>query len=306
MQKKLLKFQTASMLVEAMISVFVIGFGAIALTKLQGEVVKGSDTAHQRVEAVVFAQDKIEALRKMSDGTTYTNVATSADSISGKNASYTRSWASTAYTSPNYKKINVTIAWQSKTKENHTVMVSTIISENDTARSGKLMRALNTNSNIVKTIALPNGATNNGDGTSDYSPEQGVTLTYNNSSGAVTKINGAAVHNLDGAVTMGSGSDKPANGTTLINLTLTHTSTNSKAMHCSVSATADAATYNCFVETGWAGSFTLGNINNSVKICTNTTQPYTGIIAILINQDYLAIKSTQSCSGSYPTLHQTL
>lgn len=308
-----LRTQIGSALVETVISCAVIGFGALALTKLQADLTSGSNQANLRAEATILAQEKLEALRRDSDDSTYSNIGGAYDSVSGKNAVFTRTWLSTDVASPNHKKINVSVAWTDMDGSTDRVTLSSIVTESNLKESGKLARVLNTasgptvqNAEEVVNQAVPDLAVDMGDGTSNYTPDgTDLTLTYNNDSGEIVKLNGVSVVRLDGSVSKATGGSAPAGSLTLENMTIVSTPQNSTmAMYCTSANSQDAATYTCYATSGWSGTITLGGMNAATKVCTNTTQAYSSLSASLTNQDYKLFKTSKSCSGDTPTHHQ--
>lgn len=316
---KFIQRQTGSMLIETVISCAVVGIGALALAKLQADLVSGSNHANLRAEATIIAQEKIETLRRQSDDSTYSNIASANDSITVQNAVFTRTWTSTDITSPNYKKIDVTVAWTGMGGGSESVTLSSIVTENNLKDSGRLTRILNTESSLSSGVNeaeeagdqtindnLPDGATDNGDGTSNYTPVgTNLTLTYDNTSAEITKLNGSSVVRIDGAVSKATGGSAPHNSTTLENMTIVAQPQNTTmAMYCASASSEDAASYTCYATSGWGGTITLGGINKAVKVCTNTSQAYSNLTSSLTNQDYKLFKTSKSCSGDTPTHHQ--
>ncbi len=131
--------QRGFMLLEAVIAVAIIGFGSVALTKMQSTVFVNSSIAKQQSEATHLAQKKIEELRNFTTIDTYNNITNSTDTVTAKNTQYTVSWSTTTYTDPNYKKINVNVAWLSRTNESRSISLSSIIHQAQTLDAIKVL-----------------------------------------------------------------------------------------------------------------------------------------------------------------------
>lgn len=130
--------QRGSIIMESLISIVIIGFGALALIKLQGQVMSGISSATQYTEANSLAHSKIENLRNIPNDTVYNNsIVAGTDSPNGRNTTYTRSWNVTEFNNPDYKLIEVSIAWVNKENKNKQLKLSTFIGKIDPALSGK-------------------------------------------------------------------------------------------------------------------------------------------------------------------------
>src|SRR4051812_16073718 len=88
-------------LFEALLAAAVMGFGLLAIARLQVGLLGNSDLAKQRTEAVTLGEKKIEELRSYSQLPTaagtfaYQDIVSANDSVSGSSASYTRTWTIT-------------------------------------------------------------------------------------------------------------------------------------------------------------------------------------------------------------------
>lgn len=300
-------------LIEVSVAMFVLAVGILGVGKMQAEISKNNSIAKQRTEAAVLAQDKIERLRNFSVLITttgkraFSDITTGSDSISGTNANYTRSWAITENTTPAYKKVSVSVTWTSAENSNESINLSSIIGKTDPIYSAKLFTidpTIQTAPNLQQSVSLliPDSAVDNGDGTSDYTPPgSSVTLTYDNTSGSVIKVNGSTAHSIVGQVEIAVGSDAPTPSKTTANVATTSSAPN---IYCFYHPSSDyLANYICHVANTWSGSIFVTGTSN-IKICTNTSQPYSNVIANLMSQYYLVIKKTRACSGTTPTEHQ--
>jgi len=300
--------QKGFILIESLVAVFVIAFGSLAVTKMQGNLVKGNSVAKQRSEATLLAQRKIEELRNYSQISVFNAIASSSDTVGADNTSYTRTLTITNNINPNYKQVNVAVTWSTRESDTESITLTSMINESDPALAGKLIlpKPTPTLSPSVPTAILPNGATDNGDGTSDYvvpNTSPTVTLTYDNSTGGVTKINGATAITLAGSITEGTGGDSPSGGFNISSVVVSPSS--SYTYYCTQGLENGSINYSCVLANAWSGNINLSGFTGA-KVCTNTTQPYSNLVSNVSNQDFNVIKSTKTCSGSTATEHQVL
>lgn len=104
--------------IEVLITTIVVAVGLLAVASLQTKLMSGSGNSKTRAEALALAEQKIEDVRNQITKAGYTSLtaATSSDSVTGTNASFTRSWTitdNTAFLSsaPARKKISVKVSW---------------------------------------------------------------------------------------------------------------------------------------------------------------------------------------------------
>jgi type IV pilus assembly protein PilV len=100
------KLQTGFSIIEAMISATILGFGLIAVTKMQSNARFATDLSRQRNEAVTLASSKIEMLRS---GAACVNDTSTLDSTTNTQASttYTMTWTC----NPATKLVKVIVTW---------------------------------------------------------------------------------------------------------------------------------------------------------------------------------------------------
>lgn len=292
-------------LIESMVSVAVIGIGALALTKLQGNVVNGNSLANQKTEAAIYAQEKIEALRANSEGSAYTNtLVNSADAISGKTASFTRTWTTTEYTNPNYKKINVTVAWNGMDNTSQSVVLSSVISESDNARVAQLVsdRGYSVAQNDTPAEQTPSDNTGDTGTTTTYSPDSNpdIVLVVDNATSEVLTINNQVAFKISGQITVATGGNAPQGNVDLSGVTINaNTTSSSEVIYCTTTTSSTLATFDCRASLGWSGTLNVSGVSG-VKVCVGTAQPYSNILENLTNQSFQLFKSSRSCSGDTP------
>lgn len=153
-------------IVEAMISLVVVGFGMLGLAGMQGAMSRNADIAKQRTEAVQLAQEKIEAYRSFSGITSTTtasdntnttqlnwdSLASSAtpESITGTNATYSRSWILGGTSSDLARPLSVTVGWTDRVGDVQSVSLASTLSRTDPRDSGFLGFPLPQNTNLKR------------------------------------------------------------------------------------------------------------------------------------------------------------
>jgi Tfp pilus assembly protein PilV len=158
-----------------------------------------------------------------------------------------------------------------------------------------------------RSAAIPSAAINNCNGTSSYAITSSITLTYDNTTGAITLVNGSSAVSIGGSLTIATGGNAPTPGKTTSNVTIGSTASNIYCFYTTTSTT--AASYTCYASSGWSGAILISG-STGFKVCRSyTTSPYANVTGNLTTQNYSMIKSTKTCSTampSTPTLHQTL
>lgn len=130
-------------MLEAMFAVLVLALGLVALARFQATLVQSSGDTKARTEAINLAQEKIEEMRNLMVATDLSGVnssdSTTEDTIVGVNSTFTRSWTITSNTSPNYKTVKVTIAWQNNKDVAQSLDLESYINFSSPKVSAKLM-----------------------------------------------------------------------------------------------------------------------------------------------------------------------
>lgn len=154
-------------LIEALIAFLIIGVGLLGAAKMQAVLTTDSAASQQRDEAVVVAQDLIERFRGFttlpttSGNVAYADIAssTAAETVTGINASYSRSWtveeccidqttqanacpaANCGSNEMRWKNLSVAVAWTDKGNTSNSINLSTKISRLAPAQDGALLVA---------------------------------------------------------------------------------------------------------------------------------------------------------------------
>lgn len=187
-------------LVEALVALLILGFGLIAVAKLQTTLMENSGLSKQRTEATRLGQEKMEQLRAFEQLSTATGkfayadiVTTTSDAVSGysSNTSYTRSWTATESTNALYKPIFLSVAWTDRNGVSQTVKLDSVVAKLDPKASGSLI-VPPAGSPVKKPkgrdLNIPVPAVDLGGGKSGFTPPgaSGFYYVFNNITGAVT------------------------------------------------------------------------------------------------------------------------
>lgn len=298
-----MRTQAGSMLIEALSSSFILGFGALAVIKMQTNLANTSVTAKQQIEAVKLAKLKIESLRQIDNKDGYDNITTNYDFVYTNNTKYTRVWLIDNNLSENYKKVHVKIYWHAVGDYIKNVDLSSVIAEPNYTYSGQLLaekeqaEAPNGSGGAPRSPLIPTEAVDQNDGTSDYTvPDQEIVLTYHNETGEVIEINGADVLMISGSALKGTGGLKPQS-VDFSEMNIDPMTNGSGSIYCTVTNSATSFNYECIASHGWSGYMVLIGVNeNEAIVCEPEGQPYTNLVVDLSQQNYTLIKANKSCS----------
>lgn len=137
-------------LIEVLVAVAIIGFGLLALTRLQSGLSSGAALAKQRSEAAMLGQQKIDDLRRFATLAAYTAMTSGSDQIVGTTATFDRAWTVTrTSTAPLFATVNVTVTWATSTGATQTATLDTAIAGNDPKLTAQLI--VNTTSSTSST-----------------------------------------------------------------------------------------------------------------------------------------------------------
>lgn len=198
--------QAGFTILEALVSLVIMGFGIFSLAGMQIAISSNADIAKQRTEAVRLAEQKIESFRS------YTGIATTvvgqgtisasalnwnalvggSDSIT-TNATYTRTWTLGGTITDPMRALTVTVAWTDRTNTAQAVLLSTMLSKTDPADSGFLGFPLPLNTNLKRplnrNLSIPIPSIDLGTGSSAVAfGSGGQYVLFSNISGDVVQI----------------------------------------------------------------------------------------------------------------------
>lgn len=197
--------QSGFTIIEALISLIIMGFGILSLSGMQLDLSRNADDAKQRTEAVRLAQEKIEYYRS------YTGIAATLigqGTVSGSalnwdalvngsdtittNAVYARSWTFGGANTDPMRNLTVGVVWTDRAGQTQTVTLSTVISKTDAADSGFLGFPLPENTNLKRpknrNLNIPIPAIDIGNGRSAVAFGGDKYVLFSNISGDVVQI----------------------------------------------------------------------------------------------------------------------
>lgn len=300
-----------SALLGVMVAASSFGFGMLSLSKLQGNLTLANNEVKQYDEALKFGKSKLEQMRgfeavnSKTGLAAYQDINSGTDSVNGHSSTFSRTWSVTDSSNGKSKAVVVTVSWSGQKGTTESISLNSTINQTSAASSGQLFLtsaagSIVPNSNQISPN-VPEGATDNGDGTSNYTPSGSSTvLTYDNTSGEVTKIDGNDAHSISGLISLGTGSLGPSGGVQLADIDVSANNTNGTS-YCSDT---NSGAYSCIVSNAWGGTINLTGVTG-VEVCINATQPYSNITSNLISNDDMVIKGGESCLSGY-SLHQSL
>lgn len=104
----------------------VFSVGLLGIAGLATVIIRGNTFSSMVTTATILAQDKLEE----SQDTAYTAINTGRDSVTGNNIIYTRVWNVTDNApAAGMKTIEVTVSWRVRGKQQHQVVLKTIVTD---------------------------------------------------------------------------------------------------------------------------------------------------------------------------------
>lgn len=278
-------------LIEVLITVVVVAVGLLAVASMQGTFISSSGELKARSEAVKLAEAKIEEMRNHAVQADYAAIASSAnaESITGVNATFARSWAvTTPAGGPDRREVAVTVAWGQGPEES--VNLVSQIAWTDVSKSldystngnGLAGRAPSPNnvSSVVSDVKFDSNqitevGLNDGSGLSKYTDSAGDTYLVKsmtpdqngNDLQAVIKFQGGVILSIRGAVylgNVGSGNSPPISLTP----TTAYPIAFSDLAYCVFPVPNTASDYICY----FGGDCTLGGAG-----CPNNMTDYSAV-----------------------------
>jgi len=172
-------------LIEALAAMVIVGFGMLALVRVQSTLTQNADAARQRSEATRLAEEKIEQLRAYNSvvsgvGVSWADMTSSSTPetpSSPSDTTYSRSWTLGGAAADPMRPIQVTVSWTDRTGTASSVRLNSVIARVDPALAGSLSFPLPGNGNIKlpksRNLNIPIQAVNLGGGQSAYNLTSG-------------------------------------------------------------------------------------------------------------------------------------
>jgi Tfp pilus assembly protein PilV len=98
-------------LIEMLAIVLFIGCSIAAILSFQNYLAYSSNLIQQRSDAALLATNEIETLKNFSSLTAYQSIASSSNTTTIGNTTYTSTWTITTTASPIYKTASVVVTW---------------------------------------------------------------------------------------------------------------------------------------------------------------------------------------------------
>lgn len=183
-------------LFEALIAMVIMSGGLLGLLAMQTSLSHSADVAKQRSEAVRLAQQQIETMRSFTAivGTpgqlAWTDLDAGTDAVT-TNTAFTRSWSIGGAVGDPLREVAVTLAWQDRTGDNHSMTLQSVISKTDPADVGALGFPLPANTTLKRpmnrNLNIPVPARDLGGGRSVYQLSPTFAVVFDNDSGYVVR-----------------------------------------------------------------------------------------------------------------------
>lgn len=201
--------QNGIALIEAMVALLIVSFGALGLVGMHLFLNRNADIAKQRSEAVRLAQADMENMRiyrtmgASSAPLYWTNVIQNATNIPVSTGTASNNYTSnTSYnltrsvinsSTANYKQIQINVTWADRTGANQAIVFRSIINGTDPSTAVSLSIAPNgspVRDTLGRNVSIPIPSKNLGNGTSVFKPDSNSTtaVVFDNSTGLITKI----------------------------------------------------------------------------------------------------------------------
>jgi prepilin-type N-terminal cleavage/methylation domain-containing protein len=132
------KKQKGFSIIEVLITLIILGGALTALAKFQVYSLRTIGLTKQTTEAVMVGQQKLDLLRGFTSLTNYTAIATGEDTVTGNNATYTRSWTVSTNTTPAFKSIEMKVTWTDSDGTSNSVYINGVIPGMDPGDAAQL------------------------------------------------------------------------------------------------------------------------------------------------------------------------
>lgn len=132
MAGKIINIQRGFSLVELLVTLIILGAGIAALTYLQSRLTTVGSESTAQYNAITLANNKI-ASWQTSSYDSILPVTADTDSSTVGNTVFTRTWNVTAYTSPTYKVMDVSVSWTDIDGDVHSIKLASAIAKTSAA-----------------------------------------------------------------------------------------------------------------------------------------------------------------------------
>lgn len=252
-------------LIEALITMVILSFGFLALTKFESSLLSNQSISVNRTEGQMYAQQALSYIEASGNPAGY---ASGSDVVKGKNAQYTRSWNVQEGVAGETLAV-VTATWTDAKGVLGRVVLSSVMAKDVALNEAGL--ALHPNSIFGDTANSNPPWTTTTSGTAPYvattPPSPSPTSTP---APPPTLATTPGAHKISGIITYQAGA-------TAANITISGTN----AAGCAVSLN----TYSCSVPNAWSG--TIITVTNGGFSATPGSVAYSNVIADIGSQDYV-------------------
>lgn len=115
-------------LLEALIALLIFALGLAAYLSFQSGMMREDGLVKARNEALNLAEAKLEELRNNMRQPMFEGLADGSESITGNNAAFTVAWNVGTATDPDYRVVQVNVAWTDAAGDTQTASVSSLVS----------------------------------------------------------------------------------------------------------------------------------------------------------------------------------
>jgi len=215
--------QSGFTLIEALITLLVIGFGMLSIAGMQLSLSRNGDLAKQRTEATRLAQERIETLRAFTGiaagNPNWNALAGGVEQIAptaylegvsnGTNVAYTRTLTLGGGIADPLRAASVTVGWTDRTGELQSVTLSTVLSKTNPVDSGFLTFPQPQNTNLKRpknrSLNIPVPSIDLGRGKSALSLSPNLTIVFSDITGSVVQKCSGIVNAISYASGTGDG-----------------------------------------------------------------------------------------------------
>lgn len=272
-------------IIEILVALLILAGGLLTVAKFQVVLVQTGSESKQRTEAVLLAQQKLESLRSFVQITSCAgcvdysaDIANSSDSVTGRNAVFTRTWTVTSSTNPAYKTIEMKVTWPDLHGVTKTVVLNSQVTNADPASSGNLV--LGSAGSTTTTSSTTTTTTTTTTVAATTTTTAGTTSTTTSTAGTTTTTVAASL-TISGSIQAGSGSP---------NMTKPSV-TGSAGAACTLSYDgSNVSGYACTVASGWTGTVTGVGGTGNTDATTPASYSFTAIASNQSGKNFIVTK----------------